>query len=111
MGRFRRKKHYYKGEINSNRKGNNEGQLGFPPKDKKRLISYLEEYRDGAKAIKDNNRGALRVQGPENNAKVAGIQLPVLTEHVLLQPYLELPSEFTLKQRQFIHDSCVERAS
>jgi len=127
MGRFRKKKYYNNKQAVGNGNENtttttNNNKEGFSPRQKKQLLQYLEKYRE------ENNDGRASVpvlttgkDGPtstsafsKNNTSshtvvIAGIELPNLALPAsFAQPYLQLPAEFSFKQRQGIHDACVQ---
>jgi hypothetical protein len=82
----------------------------FTRKDRKSLIQYLEEYKDGALQV---YRGTYehRIDASPEPLVIAGRTFPFLTEEVLCQPYLKLQRELSSKQRRCLHELCVDGKS
>jgi hypothetical protein len=82
----------------------------FNRKDRKLVIQYLEEYKNGA--LQDY-RGTYerRLDASPEPIVIAGHTFPFLTEEVLCQPYLELPRKLSSKQRKCLHGLCVDGKS
>jgi hypothetical protein len=78
-------------------------------KDKKVITRYLNEYREKCMDLYNGKRKSRKryMSDRDTPIVIAGCIFPMLTNAVLLQPYLALPKELTGKQRKFIHESCV----
>jgi hypothetical protein len=84
-----------------------QGKVGFSYKDRKILLQYLKDYRDGALALYNQNT---RPQTPESQEpiSIASHKFPLLTDEVLRKPYLALPKDLSSKQRRVVHDMCID---
>ena len=127
MGRWKRKKGQYSSKKSSDDSassaatGDCETSLSisdlekstskfFNRKDRKLVIQYLEEYKNGALQV---YRGTYehRIDASPEPLVIAGRTFPFLTEEVLSQPYLKLQRELSSKQRRCIHELCVDGKS
>jgi hypothetical protein len=130
MGRWKRKKGQYSSRKSSDasassaatgdsetslstsdlkgNKGNN--SKFFSRKDRKLLIQYLEEYKNGVLKVYLGTYEHRMDASPEPLV-IAGRTFPFLTEEVLCQPYLELQRELSSKQRKCLHELSVDGKS
>ena len=111
MGRYKRKKHIYTGSggKGSHSKNGNDGD--FSVRQKAKIREYLQEYRDRAvRAQTESSQSEEQVaSSKEKEACIAGITLPKLANEIFEQPYLSLPADLSFRQRQFVHDCCIDR--
>lgn len=112
MGRYKRKKHVYSANTTNNgSETNGEAKEGgdFNSRQKLRIREYLTEYRDGARRIHDESCPPTNSKFAQQEASIAEITLPKLTQEILEQPYLSLPADLAFRQRQYVHDCCIDR--
>lgn len=85
----------------------------FTSREKYRVRQYLSDYRTLAtlqQSSPNNNHEPIQTsQHVQQEANIAGIVFPSLTIELVSQPYLCLPSKLSFRQRQFVHDCCIER--
>jgi hypothetical protein len=127
MGRWKRKKGQYSSRKSSDASassaatGDSETSLStsdlkgnnskfFSRKDRKLLIQYLEEYKNGVLKVYLGTYEHRMDASPEPLV-IAGRTFPFLTEEVLCQPYLELQRELSSKQRKCLHELSVDGKS
>jgi hypothetical protein len=123
MGRWKRKKGQYLSRKSSNDSASSSATTlsisdlaeesnskFFTRKDRKLVIQYLEEYKNGALQVYRGNYEH-RMNASSEPLVIAGRTFPFLTEEVLCQPYLKLQRELSSKQRRCIHELCVDGKS
>lgn len=128
MGRVQRKRYLDTATAESNVSGldptpncdastdeTKDGGSFFNAGDKRRVRKYLEDYRNGVLSLVSRSDDASVARGtgdttlkPETSVRVAGIELPRLSKDSLALPYLALPSKLSFRQRQFVHECCIE---
>jgi hypothetical protein len=126
MGRWKRKKEQQKLKQRIQRSlldGNGNGsatsvsssqpppksKAGFSYKDRKIILQYLKDYRDGAFAIYHGNKQLPQASSESQEPiAIASHNFPLLTYVVLRQPYLMLPKDLSSKQRRAVHDMCMD---
>lgn len=71
--------------------------------------TYLEAYQRGAQRICFPSKEDLNRESDDEKSTtliIGNVEFPALTENVLAQPYLALPSSLTTKQRRLMHELC-----
>jgi ribonuclease D len=113
MGRWKRKKEYYKKKPRKNGAStettnvenlSDEGKP-FSPIQLDRVREYLREYRDGCHVM---DRGGYFSSKVKENLDVGGLCFVALTDDVLTSPFLRLPKGLSPKRRRTIHQLCVD---
>lgn len=101
----RRGKSKRKSHSNSTEAGTS--HTHWSTQDRGALQQYLQDYRDRVEAVYLGRRTEHR--GDEDEVRIiGGVVLPALTEEVLEEPFLQLPSNLSPKQRKLVHDCCLE---
>ena len=128
MPRFKRKNHYYsKKKKSPNENGTyvpNSRGGGFSPADKLLLLKYLLDYKCGCERVclpddicsSDEEtvvtapaaKSPMKGKDDCTHIEIGQSCFPVLTDHVLAQPYLALPTTLTPRQRKAVHEMCVD---
>lgn len=124
MGRWKRKKQFYKSSSKRNMQNNNNGS--FSPIDLDRLKMYLVTYRKGCERLcfldeadvsEDDETVVTKPacaqmidadDDADGSELIANIAFPALNENIFAKPFLALPNSMTAKQRKAIHKICVD---
>lgn len=106
---YRQKRDSSDANSNSSAKSRQRYGNGLSTKDRKLASRYLNEYREKCLELYTGTRKPRKRYISDSNSPVviAGCVFPMLTNAVLLQPYLALPMDLTGKQRKYIHELCV----
>jgi ribonuclease D len=75
----------------------------FSPPELDRVKEFLTNYRDGCFRVGVQGENAPPACCFSKPQTIGGVNFPALTQKVLSQPYLILPSALTSKQRRIIH--------